>query len=290
MTSPATDARLARLTEDDGKAVAELIASDPVLGSLVHSFIVRRGLTGEQEFWGVWAGARLAGLATYDAAGRSTVLGCTSEHAPLLVDFYRQCARRPAGLAFVDAPAELATAIGEAMPPRATESLGVWAWDAAAAPSSSTPLPAGLLVRPVDPAADGDRLTSLYEADALFRSLGVDIPAALAAVTSGQRLMLVGQVAGRDDAGMPQIVTSAYAWLTDPRVSRVAGVVTHPAHRGKGYATSIMQALTRLILASGRRPYLYVDLDNTPAATVYARLGYRQYAVITKLRYGDQRY
>ena len=290
MKSSATSARLTRLTETDRKAVSELIARDPVLGSLVHSFIVRRGLAGEQEFWGVWSDGRLSGLVTYDAAGRSTVLGCAPEHSALLAGFYHRCASRPGGLAFVDAPTELATALGAVMAPKATESLGVWALDDTAAPSDLAPLPAGLLIRPVDPATDGAQLKSLYEADPLFGSLGVDIPAALAAVTDGQRMMLVGLVARSNDNDMPQIVTSAYAWLTDPRVSRVAGVVTHPEHRGKGYATAIMQALTGQAVASGRRPYLYVDLDNPAATAVYARLGYRQHAVITKLRYGEQRY
>ncbi len=195
-------------------------------------------------------------------------------------------------LAFIDAPREMASAIAALMPPMETESLGVWAHDGHP-PKSPVPVAAGLTVRCVDAQADAAALQALYEADETFREIGVNIGDAMDAVRCGLRLMLVGELphdAAPISSGGSGIVTAAFGWLTDSRLARVSGVVTHPACRGRGYATAVVGRLTFELLRSGRRPFLYVSLGNVPAVRVYERLGYRPHAVVDKLRYGRARY
>lgn len=300
MASETGDAMHIRLLrETDRSSVMELIDRDRIMGSLVHSFIVRRGLESSQEFWGLFGGAdgstagagagtgggsgQLEGLFTLDPEGRSTVLGGEPRHAGLMADFLGARVAGGAHLNFIDAPRELARALAGLLPPTQTESLGVWAHDGKG--RELPPYPGGLVIRPVDPAGDASGLQGLYEADETFREIGVHIDDAMDAVRRGLRLMLVGSLG---PAG--EIVSAAFGWLTDEHVARVSGVVTHPDWRGRGYATAVVGELTKQLLDGGRRPFLYVSLENTPAVRVYERLGYLPHAVMDKLRYGSVRY
>ncbi|GIP39410.1 hypothetical protein J31TS4_26900 [Paenibacillus sp. J31TS4] len=56
----------------------------------------------------------------------------------------------------------------------------------------------------------------------------------------------------------------------------VSVVYTPPAYRGRGYATSCVAALSRLLLDSGYRfCSLYTDLANPTSNAIYSRIGYR---------------
>ena len=70
----------------------------------------------------------------------------------------------------------------------------------------------------------------------------------------------------------------AYAGFNDaaPDFARVAPVYTLPAHRGKGYATALVAALSRELLARGKRKlFLTTDAANPTSNAIYARIGYR---------------
>lgn len=70
----------------------------------------------------------------------------------------------------------------------------------------------------------------------------------------------------------------AYAGFSDaaPDFARVAPVYTLPDRRGKGYATALVAALSRQLLARGKRQlFLTTDAANPPSNAIYARIGYR---------------
>lgn len=56
----------------------------------------------------------------------------------------------------------------------------------------------------------------------------------------------------------------------------ISMVFTPPEHRGHGYATALVAALSRTILARGKRfCVLFTNLANPTANAIYARIGYR---------------
>ena len=71
---------------------------------------------------------------------------------------------------------------------------------------------------------------------------------------------------------------AAYAGFSDaaPDFARVAPVYTLPERRGRGYATALVAALSRELLARGkRRLFLTTDAANPTSNAIYARIGYR---------------
>jgi len=58
--------------------------------------------------------------------------------------------------------------------------------------------------------------------------------------------------------------------------ARIAPVYTEPRARGRGYATALVAALARELLAGGRRAlFLLTDLANPTSNAIYARIGFR---------------
>jgi len=65
---------------------------------------------------------------------------------------------------------------------------------------------------------------------------------------------------------------------TDPDafLAAVAPVYTLPEHRGSGHATALVAALSRELLARGKRKlFLTTDAANPTSNAIYARIGYR---------------
>lgn len=60
------------------------------------------------------------------------------------------------------------------------------------------------------------------------------------------------------------------------RVAVVGNVFTHPAYRGRGFATAATSAVTEALLEYCDNVVLTVDPNNAPAVAAYARLGYRE--------------
>jgi predicted GNAT family acetyltransferase len=57
--------------------------------------------------------------------------------------------------------------------------------------------------------------------------------------------------------------------------TEVSGVCVHPDFRGKGYAAALTQLVAAKIRARGETAFLHAYAHNTPAITLYERLGYR---------------
>lgn len=70
------------------------------------------------------------------------------------------------------------------------------------------------------------------------------------------------------------VVASAQTTAEGDRMAVIGAVVTHPAHRGHGYATLVTAALCQALLAEQRTPYLFYRRDNEPAARVYQKIGF----------------
>jgi GNAT superfamily N-acetyltransferase len=69
----------------------------------------------------------------------------------------------------------------------------------------------------------------------------------------------------------------AYAGFSEagPEAARVAPVFTLPAHRGRGYASSLVATIVREQLARGRLVFLVTDIANPTSNALYARLGFQ---------------
>ncbi len=59
-------------------------------------------------------------------------------------------------------------------------------------------------------------------------------------------------------------------------VAVVGNVFTHPAYRGRGYATAATSSVTETLLQYCEHVVLTVDPTNTPAVQAYAKLGYNE--------------
>ncbi len=60
------------------------------------------------------------------------------------------------------------------------------------------------------------------------------------------------------------------------RVAVVGNVFTHPAYRGRGFATAATSAVTQALLEYCDTVVLTVDPNNSPAVAAYVRLGYEE--------------
>jgi hypothetical protein len=68
------------------------------------------------------------------------------------------------------------------------------------------------------------------------------------------------------------------AWPSRPTLHgiTVTGVYTPPEYRRRGYATSCVASLSRLLLAEGYQYCtLYTDLANPTSNSIYQKIGYR---------------
>jgi len=57
--------------------------------------------------------------------------------------------------------------------------------------------------------------------------------------------------------------------------AEVSGVCTHPDHRGRGHAGTLMGIVASRILARGETPFLHTYPDNAGAIALYEKLGFR---------------
>jgi predicted GNAT family acetyltransferase len=71
-----------------------------------------------------------------------------------------------------------------------------------------------------------------------------------------------------------------------PSGIRIGPVYTPPSCRRRGYATGLVAAVSREMLARGRRScFLYTDLANPTSNAIYPRIGYRRVCAAAMLRF-----
>ena len=89
----------------------------------------------------------------------------------------------------------------------------------------------------------------------------------------------LGTYLGIREAG--QLVAMAGERLRPFGHTEISAVCTHPEHRGRGYASSLVSELIRKIIGRGETPFLHVRTENAGAIRVYEKLGFKTRRVIT---------
>ena len=74
--------------------------------------------------------------------------------------------------------------------------------------------------------------------------------------------------------------------------TEISAVCTHPGHRGKGYARSLMRVVAARILARGETAFLHVYAHNKGAIALYEALGFarRRSVILTVLARGGGKF
>ena len=57
--------------------------------------------------------------------------------------------------------------------------------------------------------------------------------------------------------------------------TEISAIVTHPDHRGNGYAKQLIKHITDLVISEGKTPYLHVIETNKKAIAIYDSLGFK---------------
>ncbi len=127
-------------------------------------------------------------------------------------------------------------------------------------------LPPGTLIRRARP-SDLEALTTLYYRTDGFESLSKDQVRRTMYGRVRSLRTWVAEYSGR-------LLSAASTSAETARAAMVGGVWTAPEARGRGLSTAVVAALSRELLGEQRRPYLFYLTGNTPAAHVYARVGY----------------
>jgi predicted GNAT family acetyltransferase len=84
----------------------------------------------------------------------------------------------------------------------------------------------------------------------------------------------------------PHPVSLAAFNAPTPHGMRIGPVYTPPGHRGKGYASANVAALSWRLLDSGRQfCYLFTDLANPTANNIYQKIGYRRVCDFMTVRF-----
>lgn len=71
-----------------------------------------------------------------------------------------------------------------------------------------------------------------------------------------------------------QIVSVVRLGIETDRLVSIGGTYTFPTYRRKGFAERVLQFAVNRIVATGRIAHLIVDIDNTPAVTLYRQMGF----------------
>ncbi|KRI63053.1 N-acetyltransferase GCN5 [Acinetobacter pittii] len=71
-----------------------------------------------------------------------------------------------------------------------------------------------------------------------------------------------------------QIISIVRLGIETDRLVSIGGTYTFPAYRRKGFAERVLKFAVNRIVATGRIAHLIVDVDNTPAVTLYRQMGF----------------
>jgi predicted GNAT family acetyltransferase len=88
----------------------------------------------------------------------------------------------------------------------------------------------------------------------------------------------LGLYLGIREAG--QFVAMAGERLKPHGYTEISAVCTHPDHRGRGYASSLVSILIQRITRRNEVPFLHVRTENVDAIRVYEKLGFKTRRII----------
>jgi len=123
----------------------------------------------------------------------------------------------------------------------------------------------------------GSSVPAASENVALMTAADVAAMLALADLTKPgpmfEQVLELGSYFGVRDGSRLVAVAGERLHLTG--YTEVSGVCTHPAYRGRGFASRLVSALVARIAARGEIPFLHLKTDNASAERVYEALGFR---------------
>jgi predicted GNAT family acetyltransferase len=88
----------------------------------------------------------------------------------------------------------------------------------------------------------------------------------------------LGSYLGIREAG--QLVAMAGERLRPLGYTEISAVCTHPEHRGRGYASSLVLVLIRKITKRDETPFVHVRAENVGAIRLYEKLGFKTRRII----------
>jgi hypothetical protein len=127
-------------------------------------------------------------------------------------------------------------------------------------------VPPGVMIRRARP-SDLEALTTLYYHADGFESAGKD---QVRRTMYGRIRSLRTWVAESQE----QLQSAASTSAEIAQAAMIGGVWTAPAARNRGLSTAVTAALSRELIAEGRRPYLFYLIHNAAAAHVYSQVGF----------------
>jgi len=102
-----------------------------------------------------------------------------------------------------------------------------------------------------------------------------------------RQFMTAGKLAVWDDDGMVSMTGSSRG---TPNGKTISVVYTPPEHRGKGYASGCVSALSQWLLDDGNRfCTLYTDLSNPTSNKIYQNVGYRPIVDCAMVSFGESK-
>lgn len=261
---PASVAHVRPLSPGDRRAVAAFLDADPGYALFLRANLAHMGrVPNLARYWGAFAGSRVTAVAM-DVSGRVAL------YAPPGTDVGPVVELVAPRLRFTMGRPDLVDTLIQTCAPGATIRREEHAL-AALEPNVAGPLwvapPAGSIVRRAT-LLDVASLTELYVGSAGFED--ADRNAVRQTVSGRVRSLRTFLV---ETGG--QVVAAASSTGETPHAAMVGGVWTAPHARNRGYASAVVAALSRDLMDAGLRPYLFYLTDNAPAASVYARIGYR---------------
>lgn len=139
-----------------------------------------------------------------------------------------------------------------------------------------------------------DRLDNSAHAGHLIALTPADVPEMLHLVELtnpgpfSAGVIVLGSYVGIRHAG--NLIAMAGERMRLDGFTEISAVCTHPGYRGCGYASSLVRALVRQIVARGETPFLHLYSDNTVAAALYRKLGFalQRRLIVTVLRRPDE--
>jgi predicted GNAT family acetyltransferase len=177
----------------------------------------------------------------------------------------------------VTGPTELAraTAAGVARPIVKEVAMRLYVCRAVSPPAR----PAEGDARPAE-GRDVDRLVELY--DGFAREAGVALPAARETI---ERAIREARLFVWEDGG--EVVSLTQRTVATGRSTRVNLVYTPDAHRGRGYASSLVAHVTQTVLDAGGGAFacLFTDLANPTSNAIYQAIGYAPVSDFAELRF-----
>lgn len=141
----------------------------------------------------------------------------------------------------------------------------------------TAPVAVGLMVRASDShrTAMATLMTEMYLA-----TEGTPLPPADAeAFADGNRTDTYLWEAGGEITAMARVAFRGDTY------ARINTVVTHPDHRGKGYAAMLVGHLAALLQAEGLVPTILADKENAVTNRLYARLGFQPMGNLYEYRF-----